>query len=98
MAADLCKSPVQGTQVNHAPQSREAETLIGNFNLRNKVGNEAAIRLPISEHTAVSAAQRARGALTSARDLLASDVRILRNVTDAPNAALKKLSRCFNEA
>ena len=90
-AAELRKNPVRNTQVNHAPQSREAESLIGNFNLRNKVGNEPAIRLPISEHTAVSAAQRARGALSSARDLLASDIRLHRTFTNASNAALKQL-------
>ena len=56
------KNPVKGTQVNHAPDFRSAESLIGDFNRRNKVGNEPGIRLPTSEHEAVTAAQRARGA------------------------------------
>jgi len=90
-ANNLRKNPVRGTQSHHAPQSREAELLIGDFNARNRVGNEPAIRLPISEHAAVSAAQRARGAQASARDLLADEIRILKNNTSAPNAALQKL-------
>ena len=91
LAKDLRKASQIGTQVNHAPQSREAELLVGGFNLRNKVGNEPAIRLLTSEHEAVTAAQAARSAPASARDLLASDIRILRNNTDAPNSALQQL-------
>jgi hypothetical protein len=60
--------------------------------LANKVGNEAAIRLPVSEHLAVNAAQAARSVVpASARQLLAQDIRILRNNTEAPNSALQKL-------
>ncbi|MEI8021674.1 MAG: polymorphic toxin-type HINT domain-containing protein, partial [Schlesneria sp.] len=91
LAKDLRKNPVAGTQVNHAPQSREAESLVGDFNVKNKVGNEPAIRLPIEEHEAVSAAQYLRTATTSARDLLASEIRILRQTTNAPNSALQEL-------
>jgi hypothetical protein len=90
-AKDLRKTQQTGTQVNHVPQSREAGLLVGGWNPLNKVGNEPAIRLPISEHEAVTAAQAARGALVSARDLLASDIRILRNYTNAPNSALLEL-------
>jgi hypothetical protein len=90
-ANNLRKTPQKGTQVNHAPQSREAELLVGNWNGANRAGNEAAIRLPISEHEAVTAAQAARSAPASARDLLASDIRILRNNTNAPNSALQEL-------
>jgi hypothetical protein len=91
IANDLRKVPVQGTQIHHVPQTREAESLIGAFNSANKAGNEAAIRLPISEHGAVSAAQAARKATSSARDLLSDDIRILRNNTDAPNSQLLEL-------
>lgn len=91
LANALRRNPVPGTQVNHTPQSREAELLLGDFNPRNRVGNEPAIRLPISEHTAVSAAQRARGAQASARDLLADEIRVLRNNTQAPNSTLQRL-------
>jgi hypothetical protein len=97
LAKDLRKNPVTGTQVNHAPQSRQAESLIGDFNLRNKVGNEPSIRLPIEEHNAVSAAQRARTAPASARDLLADEIRILRQNTNAPNSALQDLIRLSRE-
>jgi hypothetical protein len=90
-ANNLRKTPQKGTQVNHAPQSREAELLGGNWNGANGAGNEAAIRLPISEHETVTAAQAARSAPASARDLLASDIRILRNNTNAPNSALQEL-------
>jgi hypothetical protein len=91
LAKDLRRNPILGTQVNHVPQSRQAESLIGNFSLRNNIGNEPAIRLPISEHEAVNAAQRMRRAPASARDLLADEIRILRNNTNAPNAQLKQL-------
>ena len=91
LAKDLRKNPISGTQVNHAPQSRQAESLLGEFNVKNKVGNEPAIRLPIEEHDAVSAAQRLRTAPASARDLLADEIRILRQNTNAPNSALQDL-------
>jgi len=97
LAKDLRRNPLRGTQVNHAPQSREAQSLIGDWNPVNKVGHEPAIRLPISEHEAVSAAQRMRGSTASARDLLADEIRILRGNTDAPNQALKDLIRLNKE-
>jgi hypothetical protein len=53
--------------------------------------NEAAIRLPKLEHDAVSAAQTARGAVASARDLLASEIRFLRGLTSAPRSRLFEL-------
>jgi hypothetical protein len=53
--------------------------------------------LPIEEHEAVSAAQRARTAAASARDLLADEIRILRENTNAPNSALKDLIRLNKE-
>jgi hypothetical protein len=80
------------TEVNHVPQTAQARSLLGTFNTVNKVGNEAAIRLPVSEHLAVNAAQAARPYVpATARELLAQDIRILRNNTQAPNAALQKL-------
>ncbi|HVC97213.1 MAG TPA: Hint domain-containing protein, partial [Pirellulales bacterium] len=91
LAKDLRKNPLSGTEVHHVPQSREAELLIGDFNRVNNVGNEATIRLPWSEHQAVNEAQRARGSMASARDLLADEIRILRNNTNASNAKLKEL-------
>jgi RHS repeat-associated protein len=91
LANELRTNSLLGTQVHHVPQSRQAESLIGDFNLRNRVGNEPGIRLPISEHEAVNAAQRLRTAPASARDLLADEIRILRNNTNAPNSALQEL-------
>jgi RHS repeat-associated protein len=89
-ANSLRKTPVTGTQVHHVPQSRQAESLVGNFNPANRAGNEVGLRLPISEHEAVNAAQRARTAPASARDLLADEIRILRNNTQVPNSQLKQ--------
>lgn len=83
--------PFLCSQVNHAPESRQAESLTGDFNPANKVGNEPAIRLPTSEHDAVTAAQASRTAPAGARDLLASDVKIMRHETGAPNSALQEL-------
>ncbi|HYP08467.1 MAG TPA: hypothetical protein VER03_19690 [Bryobacteraceae bacterium] len=92
-ANSLRSTRLRNTQVHHVPQSREAESLVGDFNRRNRVGNEPAIRLPTSEHDAVSAAQRMRGPQAGARDLLADEIRILRNNTNAPNSALQELIR-----
>ena len=97
LAKDLRKNPVTGTEVHHVPQSREAESLVGDFNPRNKVGNEPAIRLPTEEHQAVTAAQAARTASASARHLLANDIKDLRKFTQAPNAALKRLINLAKE-
>jgi hypothetical protein len=92
LAKDLRKAPQLFTQVNHVPQTAQARFLIGDYNMVNKVGNEVGIRLPNSEHLAVNAAQAARPAVpASARQLLAQDIRILRNNTQAPNAALQKV-------
>jgi hypothetical protein len=60
-------------------------------NSQTRTAREPAIRLPKSEHDAVSAAQRLRGASASARDLLAEEIRILRNNTTVPNSALQEL-------
>jgi hypothetical protein len=90
-AKDLRKLSGAGNQVHHAPGARSAESLIGDFKRANKVGNEAAIELPRLEHEAVTEAQRTMGASASARDLLAQEIRALRNNTEAPNSALKKL-------
>jgi hypothetical protein len=98
LAKDLRSNRVTGTHVNHAPQSRHAESLIGDFNTVNEIGHEPAIRLPISEHEAVTAAQAQRRVPASARELLADEVRILRNNTNAPNSALQELIRLNKDA
>jgi len=97
-AKDLRATPLAGTEVNHVPGSASASTLVPTQNPANKFGNEAAIRLPQSEHAAVSAAQNALGAQASARDLLAQELKILRNNTNAPNSALQKASKMNKEA
>jgi hypothetical protein len=90
-ATQLRKCPLPWTEVHHVPQSREAVSLVGDFNEINREGREPAIRLLKSEHIAVSNAQRLRTAPASARDLLAEEIRILRNNTGAPNSALQEL-------
>ena len=83
---------------NYVPQTAQASSLIGDFNLASKAGNEPAIRLAVSEHGAVSAAQAARPYVpASARELLAQDISILRNNTAAPNSALQKLIQMNKE-
>jgi hypothetical protein len=91
LANDLRRSTIAGTEIHHVPQSRQAESLVGDFNIRNRVGNEPAIRLSWTEHQAVNAAQRLRTAPASARDLLADEIRILRNNTNASNTQLQQL-------
>ncbi len=92
LAKDLRADPLEGTEVNHAPQSRQADSLVGDWNNVNNIGNEPAIRLPKEEHDAVSAAQAARSEIPAgARDLLADEIGNLRNNTGAPNSALKQL-------
>ena len=90
-AKDLRNTSVPFTQVHHVGQSAQADALLGDFNAVNRVGNEPAIRITESEHTAVNAAQPNYPTPASARDLLARDITILRNETNAPNAALKEL-------
>ena len=92
LAKELRKAGSVFTEVHHVPQTAQARSLVGDLNLANKVGNEPAIRLSISEHAAVSAAQAAREVLpATARQLLAQDIRILRNYAGAPNSALQQL-------
>jgi len=94
LAKDLRKTRVPNTEVNHTPASRQADSLIGDFNTKNKVGNEVAIRLPTTEHAAVTAAQAARTrTAASARELLADEIRILRQNANAPNSALRDIIR-----
>lgn len=94
LAKDLRRNPVPDTEVHHTPQSRRADTLVGDFNERNKVGNEPAIRLPKDEHDAVNAAQNSRPrAPASARELLHDEIQILRKNTKAPNSKLLDLIR-----
>jgi hypothetical protein len=92
LAKDLRANPMRGTQVNHGPMSAQAESLVGRWKSINKVGYEPSIRLPNWEHEAVNAAQAARTNIpASARELLAQEIRILRNNTNAPNSALREL-------
>lgn len=91
LAKDLRANPVQYTQVHHVGQSAQAESLLGDFNGANKVGNEPSIRIAESEHAAINADQVNYSTPVSARHLLSRDIRLLRNNTDAPNSALKEL-------
>jgi hypothetical protein len=93
LAKDLRRNSLAGTEVNHGPQSLHAESLVGDFKSVNRKGHEPAIRLPISEHRAVNAAQALRRVPASAREMLADEIRILRNNTHAPNSKLQELIR-----
>ena len=92
-AAELRKVSVPGTEVNHFPGSAAASTLVGDLNPKNNFGNEAAIRLPISEHADVTAAQRALGAQASASDLLNAEKGILKASSNAPVGQIEKVER-----
>jgi hypothetical protein len=91
LAMDLRKVSIFGMQINHAPQTAQARSLLGDFSEVNNIGHEIGIRLPMSEHDLVTAAQASRGAMPNARSLLASDIWILRANSKAPNSALKKI-------
>jgi hypothetical protein len=106
LAKDLRKNPVPFTEVHHVPGTSSASSLVGTHQEAGKLltgqklgraGSEPAIRLSKSEHDAASAAQRVFSAQASARQLLAQEIRILRNVTDAPNSALKQLIQLSRE-
>ena len=92
LAKDLRKNPLPETQVNHTPQTDQAETLIGLWNSKNKTGNEAAIRLSEAEHIAVNNAQANRPRVpASAQELLDQDIEILRKYTSVPEEQIQKL-------
>ena len=69
----------------------QAETLLSDFNPVNKIGYEPSIRISESEHMAINADQFNYANPTTARELMARDIRLLRNNTDAPNSALQRL-------
>lgn len=97
LAKDLRNKPVKGTEVNHTPGSAQASTLVATHKKTNNYGHEPAIRLPASEHGAVTKAQAALPAQASARDLLAKEVRILRKHTNAPNSKIREVIRSNKE-
>ena len=100
LAKNLGKNGLPFTQVHHVPGTSDAVSLVGTHQEAAKLltgqklgraGREAAIRISQSEHIAINAAQKEATAAAGARDLLAQEIRFLRNLTDAPNSALKKL-------
>jgi len=81
-------------EANHAPQTRQAELLIGEI----KRGKGISISLRKEEHDLITFWQGRRRELfgklpASARELLAQDIIMLRKYTDAPNSSLLKLLR-----
>jgi hypothetical protein len=92
LAKDLRNAPRLFTQAHHVPQIAQARSLVGDYNMASDAGNEVAIRITASEHIAINAAQATRPIVpATARQLLAHDIKMLRNNTGAPNAALQKL-------
>ena len=95
---DLEKST--GRRIHHVPGRAEGAALIGTHQEAGKLltggrlgmaTREPSIRLTMAEHDLVDAAQRLKGAAASARELLAQEIRILRQNTAAPTSALKSL-------
>lgn len=87
---ELRKGSVTGDKldIHHAPQKALAMKTVAGYD--SKTG--PSIALPKGEHAAVTAAQAVRNfAAGTARDLLAIDIRDLRNLTNAPNGALRSL-------
>lgn len=81
-----------GLQNHHVPQKAVARDKVDGYPQDKMAGDAPAIRLPDAEHTAVNRAQRGRDTTElSDRDLLADDIRQLRQNTNAPNSSLKEL-------
>jgi hypothetical protein len=79
-------------EANHAPQTGQARSLIGSF----KEGRGTSISLPKEQHDLISYWQNNRrdifGRLpTSARELLAQDIRLHRMFSDAPRSSLLEI-------
>jgi RHS repeat-associated protein len=80
-----------GIDIHHAPQAKPAGQVISNYNPAKAPG----MALPTQEHKAIPTQ---KGTYTgTARDLVAKDVRDLRNHTKAPNSAIQKLVKLIKE-
>lgn len=78
--------PGDGLDIHHAPQGQPASQLIEGYDYKNA----PAIALPREEHVQIPNENGATTA-TSARSLLARDIRNLRNNTNASNSQLQAL-------
>lgn len=77
--------PNDSIEIHHAAQKHPAKQAINGYN--EKTG--PSIALPRAEHRAIPTQKGTYSG--SARDLLAKDIRDLRNYTNTPNSALKQL-------
>jgi hypothetical protein len=83
--------PGEKIDVHHAPQAKPAGQVIPNYDPAKAPG----IAIPQGEHQKIPTQ---KGTHTgSPRDLVAKDVRDLRNHTKAPNSALQKLVKLVKE-
>jgi YD repeat-containing protein len=89
LAKDLRTNPWHGvatdTVAEHAPQTKWARDLIPGHSEINDFGWEPAIRVTRAEADAITLAEILTQVPAGARDALAMKIRILRNLTDAPN-------------
>src|SRR5690606_26853141 len=93
MFSDLSKrsAPGDGLQIHHAVQKHPAGQVIKGYD----PNTGPSIALPNAEHARI---KNLRGTYSgSARDLMAPDLRNLRNAPSAPNAALQVLARTNKE-
>ena len=83
--------PGDKIDIHHAPQAKPAGQAIAKYDPAKAPG----IALPAHEHKAIPTQKGAYSG--TARDLVAKDVRDLRNHTKAPNSALRKLVKLIKE-
>jgi hypothetical protein len=81
------RSSGDGLDIHHAPQAHPASQVVPGYNTYTA----PTIALPHAEHIAIPTIRGPYGG--SPRDLLARDIRNLRNYTNAPNSALLDLIR-----
>jgi hypothetical protein len=95
LAKDLRANPFHGlatgTVAEHSPQTKWARDLVVGHRDVNDQGWEPTIRVTRTEADAITPAETLTEVPAGARDALALKIRMLRNLTDAPNLSLKQL-------
>ena len=98
--SNLQKGDVVGDKLgnHHTPQKAKAKKIVGKYPQDKLAKDAPAIRLPDAEHAKITKLQSKRDtSKMNARQLLADDVKQLRNNTNAPPKQLKKLIKLNKE-
>lgn len=97
---DLKKGDVVGDKLgnHHAPQKADAKSIVSGYPQDKLAGDAPAIRLPDEEHAKITKLQSQRDTTgMSPRKLLAEDIKMLKQNTEAPHSSLQELIRMNKE-